>query len=107
MQTSSRGSRSTISRPNLTIYWVTQTAGSAARYYFDTVHAQLDGGDVTVPTGVALFPKDLLPAPRASAERWFPIARWTEMPSGGHFGPWEEPAVWSAEITAFFDQLGR
>lgn len=90
----------------LTIYWVTQTAGSAARYYFDTANAELTTAQVDVPTGVALFPRDLLTAPRESAERWYRIARWTELPRGGHFGPWEQPELWSTEVTAFFDQLG-
>ena len=61
---------------------------------------------VTAPTGAALFPRDILVVPRATAERWFDVRRWTEMPSGGHFGPWEEPEAWSAELIAFADQLG-
>ena len=90
---------------NLTIYWVTQTAGSAARYYFDSRLAELDSGPVTTPTGIALFPKDLLAAPHESAKRWFNLVRFTDMPAGGHFGPWEEPEAWAAEITAFFDAV--
>ena len=91
---------------NLTIYWVTQTAGSAARYYANTRLDTLDNARVTVPTGGALFPKDITRAPRATAERWFDVKRWTEMPSGGHFGPWEEPRAWSDELIAFADQVG-
>ncbi|MCU1409412.1 MAG: multidrug transporter, partial [Rhodoglobus sp.] len=79
--------------------------GSAGRYYFDSRLAELDSGDVTTPTGIALFPKDLLAAPHRSAERWFNIQRFTDMPAGGHFGPWEEPEAWSAEVIAFFDQV--
>lgn len=90
---------------NLTIYWVTNTGGSSARYYYDVRIAKLDEGRVEVPTGVAAFPKDIVIAPRESAERWYRIERWTEMPRGGHFGPWEEPEAWAAEITAFFDQV--
>lgn len=88
---------------NLTIYWVTQSAGSAARYYFDNTVTPT--GRQTVPTGFAVFPADLCPAPEASASRWYPVERWTDMPRGGHFGPWEEPELWSTEIRAFFDQL--
>ncbi len=91
---------------NLTIYWVTQTAGSAARYYYDSSRADLPTVPVTVPTGIAVFPHDILVAPNHSAERWFDIQRWTDMPRGGHFGPWEQPDAWSREITAFADQLG-
>jgi microsomal epoxide hydrolase len=91
---------------NLTIYWVTATAGSAGRYYHSTRVDTLDNSMVTVPTGAALFPRDILVVPRATAERWFDVRRWTEMPSGGHFGPWEEPEAWSTELIAFADQLG-
>ncbi|MEO5920922.1 MAG: epoxide hydrolase family protein [Pseudolysinimonas sp.] len=91
---------------NLTIYWVTQTAGSAGRYYLDARLAELDSSPVTTPTGIATFPKDLLVAPGRSAERWFNLQRLTQMPRGGHFGPWEEPESWSTEVIAFFDQLG-
>ena len=91
---------------NLTVYWVTQTTGSAGRYYYDSARAELSSARITVPTGMALFPNDLLTVPRASAERWYPVQRWTEMPSGGHFGPWQHPEAWSAELRAFADQLG-
>ena len=91
---------------NLTIYWVTQSAGSAGRYYANTRLDTFDNSRVTAPTGAALFPKDILVAPRTTAERWFTVQRWTEMPSGGHFGPWEEPEAWAAELTAFADQVG-
>ena len=90
----------------LTIYWVTQTAGSAGRYYANTRLDTFDNSRVAAPTGAALFPKDILVAPRKTAERWFNVQRWTEMPSGGHFGPWEEPEAWAAELTAFADQVG-
>jgi pimeloyl-ACP methyl ester carboxylesterase len=88
---------------NLTIYWVTQSAGSAARYYFD--NTVTPAGVQTVPTGFAVFPADLCPAPQASASRWYPVARWTDMPRGGHFGPWEEPELWAAELRAFADTV--
>jgi len=91
---------------NLTIYWVTQSAGSAGRYYANTRLDTFDNSRVAAPTGAALFPKDILVAPRKTAERWFNVQRWTEMPSGGHFGPWEEPEAWAAELTAFADQVG-
>ena len=89
----------------LTIYWVTRTGGSSVHYYYDNAHSTLESARVETPTGFAQFPKDILPAPRSSAEKWFAITRWTEMPRGGHFGPWEEPAAWSADVRAFFDEI--
>lgn len=88
---------------NLTIYWVTQSAGSAARYYYDNTVTPT--GRQTTPTGFALFPADICPAPEESARRWYPVERWTTMARGGHFGPWEEPELWGAELREFADQL--
>jgi pimeloyl-ACP methyl ester carboxylesterase len=82
----------------VTLYWVTNTIGSSFLPY-----VEYDPGDdskVTVPTGVTIFPKDLVPAPRAFAERFFPILRWTELPVGGHFTAWEEPEAFASELTA-------
>ncbi len=88
------------------VYWVTETAGSSVRYYRDSSLVAGDpGARVTVPTGFAIFPKDIAPAPRAFAERFFDVVRWTEMPSGGHFGALEQPAHFAADVRAFFDQL--
>lgn len=67
--------------------------------------AQPDDPDVAVPTATAMFPKDMIPTPREFAERQGPIDRWTEMPRGGHFGEWEEPALLAADIREFFRPL--
>jgi pimeloyl-ACP methyl ester carboxylesterase len=91
----------------LTIYWATRTAGSSVHYYFDNAHSELETGRVEVPTAVAQFPHDLLPAPRSSAERWFNVVRFTAFARGGHFGPWEAPDLWAADAIAFFDDLDR
>lgn len=89
----------------LTLYWVTRTAGSSVHYYYDNAHAPLETAFCATPTAVAQFPRDLLPAPRSTAERWFNVARWTEFARGGHFGPWEQPQLWAQDVTAFFDQI--
>ncbi|MDT0353398.1 epoxide hydrolase family protein [Pseudonocardia charpentierae] len=90
---------------NLTLYWVTETAGSAARLYQEMMSA-IGGSDtpnapVTVPTAVAIFPADIVTAPREFAERWFDLRRWTAMPRGGHFAAWEEPELLAADLRAF------
>jgi len=82
----------------VTLYWVTNTIGSSFLPY-----VEYDPGDndrVTVPTGVTIFPKDLVPAPREFAERFFNVIRWTELPVGGHFTAWEEPEAFARELTA-------
>jgi pimeloyl-ACP methyl ester carboxylesterase len=82
----------------VTLYWVTNTIGSSFLPYVE--HAPSHDSEVTVPTGVTIFPKDLVPAPREFAERFFSIVRWTELPTGGHFTAWEEPEAFARELTA-------
>lgn len=91
---------------NLTLYWVTQTIRSSFTPYFDEdqTPSQMTG-KVDVPTGVAIFPKDILPAPKSFADRFYNIVRWSEMPRGGHFSAWEEPELLAGEITEFLRPL--
>lgn len=91
---------------NLTIYWVTRTGGSSAHYYYDNAHSELATARVDAPTAFAQFPNDIVPAARSTAERWFEVVRFTEFPRGGHFGPWEEPELWAADLIAFADRVG-
>jgi len=91
---------------NIMIYWVTQTIGSAGRYYYETQHKPFENGQVRVevPTGVAIFPKDLVPSPREFGERFYNIRSWTEMPEGGHFAAMEAPELLAADMRKFFFQ---
>jgi pimeloyl-ACP methyl ester carboxylesterase len=89
---------------NLTLYWLTETAPSAARLYFETGAALgeiLGHGPVTVPTALAHFPADQAGPPRSLAERSFDVQRWTEMPAGGHFTAWEQPEALAEDLRAF------
>ena len=54
---------------------------------------------------LTIFPKDLVPAPRAFADRFFNIVRWTELPTGGHFTAWEEPEAFARELTALAQEI--
>jgi pimeloyl-ACP methyl ester carboxylesterase len=82
----------------VTLYWLTNTIGSSFLPYVE--HDTGSDDEVIVPTGVTIFPQDLVPAPRQFAERFFPIVRWTELPAGGHFTAWEEPEAFARELTA-------
>lgn len=89
------------------LYWVTDTFGTSARYYYEArINPWRPAHDrwprVEAPTAVANFPKEIVHQPRAWAERYFNIQRWTDMPAGGHFGAMEEPALLVADIRAFF-----
>ncbi len=92
---------------NITIYWATETIKSSFLPYFEGQDDQSEdsGSRVEVPTGVAIFPKDIVPAPRDYGERIFDVRRWTEMPRGGHFAAMEEPELLVEDIRAFFRGL--
>lgn len=92
---------------NLTTYWVTGTAGSAARLYFETTSAgsTLPGARVEVPTGVARFPREIYRPPRAWVEAAFDLRHWTALPRGGHFAALEQPDALVADVREFFRPL--
>lgn len=91
---------------NITLYWVTQTIRSSFTPYFDEDQTPPQtNAKISVPTGVTIFPKDLIPAPRSFADRFYNDVRWSEMPRGGHFSAWEEPELLAAELREFFRPL--
>ena len=92
---------------NITVYWVTQTATSSARLYYETRQASAfqASGRIEVPTGVAIFPHELMIPPRRWAEASYNITRWTEMPRGGHFAAMEQPELLVDDLREFFRDL--
>ncbi|WP_329456127.1 epoxide hydrolase family protein [Streptomyces sp. NBC_01497] len=93
---------------NVMLYWLTGTAGSAARVYYERAHAP-HGGDAprpsTVPTAVAAFPEDTFMPLRHIAERTNRVVRWTEYDRGGHFPALEVPDLLIEDVRAFFRAL--
>ena len=89
---------------NITLYWVTQTATSSARMYYENRHAPPSQpmGRVEVPTGAAIFPSEIVIPPRRWAEAAYNLVHWTEMPRGGHFAAMEQPELLVADIRKFF-----
>lgn len=94
---------------NVMIYWVTETANSAARSYYERAHddRKLKPDErIRVPTGVALTTEEVERTPRAWVERRYAdIRRWTEFSKGGHFIAAEQPELLAAEIREFFRPL--
>ncbi|MGW5512539.1 epoxide hydrolase family protein [Streptomyces albogriseolus] len=90
---------------NVTLYWLTATAGSSARLYKESARAWTDAAPSRVPTGFAVFPHDITLPVRAFAEELDHIVHWTEMPRGGHFAAMEEPKLLVADIQTFFRSL--
>ena len=88
---------------NITVYWVTATAGSAARIFRESRgDPDTTGLRVAVPTGFAVFPKNITLAPRSWVEARYNVTRWTEMSRGGHFAALEEPELFVDDLRAFF-----
>jgi pimeloyl-ACP methyl ester carboxylesterase len=90
------------------LYWFTNTISTSFRPYYEygrTVPRELD--PVTVPTGLALFPKDLNKPPRSWAERVYNIVRYNQLPRGGHFAAIEEPDLLAVDIFDFVGSLLR
>jgi microsomal epoxide hydrolase len=93
---------------NITIYWVTGTINASTRMYCESRRSGRFGAagqHVKVPTGVALFPKELFRPPRVWAEAAYDIVQWTRMPSGGHFAAMEEPDALVTDIRTFFRRV--
>jgi len=91
---------------NVMLYWLTGTANSSSRIYAE---AGATWGEPeapsTVPTGVAVLPRDIALPVRRFAERTNTIVRWTEFAHGGHFAALEEPDLLVGDIRAFFGGL--
>jgi pimeloyl-ACP methyl ester carboxylesterase len=96
---------------NVTLYWVTNTAISSARLYWDTTRISTGGGffdvrGVTIPVAVSAFPDEIYAAPRSWAERAYPkLIYYNKLDKGGHFAAWEQPALFSSEMRAAFRSL--
>jgi pimeloyl-ACP methyl ester carboxylesterase len=96
---------------NITLYWLTNTAISSARLYWDT-RANLppagffDARGVKLPVGVSAFPDEIYQAPKSWAERAYPkLAYYSRPPKGGHFAAWEQPSTFVADLRATFSTL--
>ena len=87
---------------NVMVYWVSGTAASSARLYWESFQVWRGGARVELPTGVAAFPGELLKAPRSWCEPTYNITHWTDMPRGGHFAAFEQPELFVEDLRAFF-----
>ncbi|MFR9779357.1 epoxide hydrolase family protein [Micromonospora sp. MS34] len=95
---------------NVMLYWLTGTAGSSARIYYERAHADYRGlppEPSTAPTALAVFPHDNFIPLRHIADRTNHIVQWTEYDRGGHFAAMEQPALLVNDIRAFFGKLRR
>jgi pimeloyl-ACP methyl ester carboxylesterase len=91
---------------NITAYWVTGTATSSLRIYWEMRQARRDAvpaARIEVPTAVAMFPGEISFPPRASVDAAYNVVRWSTPARGGHFAAMEAPSEFVADVTEFFD----
>ena len=91
---------------NVTLYWLTKTAVSSARLYWESKLAFFAPKGVAIPTAVSVFPNEIYAAPRSWTEKAYPnLVQYNRLPEGGHFAAWEQPELFSKEIRAAFRSL--
>jgi pimeloyl-ACP methyl ester carboxylesterase len=98
---------------NITLYWLTGTGASAARWYWEFGQFLAAAGasgeappPVSVPVGFTVFPGEIWAAPRSWVETVYPgLAYFNEVDRGGHFAAWEQPAIFVSELRAAFKPL--
>jgi pimeloyl-ACP methyl ester carboxylesterase len=91
---------------NITLYWLTGTAISSARLYWENKLAFFDPKHVSIPVAVSVFPDEIYAAPRSWTERAYPkLIYYNKVDKGGHFAAWEQPQLYSEELRAGFKPL--
>jgi hypothetical protein len=95
---------------NITLYWLTGTGASAARWYWELGQVLAAGGaappPVAVPVAFTTFPGEIWAAPRSWVEVPYPkLAYYNVVDRGGHFAAWEEPLLFASELRAAFKSL--
>jgi pimeloyl-ACP methyl ester carboxylesterase len=91
---------------NITITWLTNTALSGARLYWENKLPFFSVKGVSIPVAVSAFPDELYPTPRSWAERAYPkLIHYNQLPKGGHFAAWEQPELLVGEMRAGFKSL--
>ena len=98
---------------NITLYWLTNTATSAARLYWENgtrgsviVAAAQKTGEISLPVAITVFPEDVYRAPETWARRAYRnLIYFHEVDKGGHFAAWEQPELFTVELRAAFKSL--
>ena len=91
---------------NITLYWLTNTAVSSARLYWENKLDFFAPKGVAIPMAVSVFPDEIYAAPRSWAERAYPkLIHYNKLDKGGHFAAWEQPQLFSEEVRAGFRSL--
>jgi pimeloyl-ACP methyl ester carboxylesterase len=91
---------------NVTLYWLTNTAVSSARLYWESKLPFFAPKGVAIPVAVSAFPEEIYQAPRSWTEKAYPkLIYYNRPPKGGHFAAWEQPVIFCSELRAAFKPL--
>ncbi|WP_405669332.1 epoxide hydrolase [Streptomyces sp. NBC_01527] len=91
---------------NITLFWLTNTAVSAARLYAENKTPFFGSKGVKLPVAVSVFPDELYQAPKSWAEQAYPnLIHYNKLPKGGHFAAWEQPELFVNEVRTGFRSL--
>ena len=91
---------------NITLYWLTNTAISSARLYWENKLAFFNAKNIAIPVAASVFPDEIYQAPRSWAERAYPnLIYFNKVDKGGHFAAWEQPELFTTEVRAAFRSL--
>src|ERR1700726_2126818 len=91
---------------NVTLYWLTNTAVSSARLYWESKLAFFAPKGVPIPTAVSVFPDEIYAAPRSWTQKAYPkLIHYNRLLKGGHFAAWEQPKFFSEELRVSFRSL--
>jgi pimeloyl-ACP methyl ester carboxylesterase len=93
---------------NVTLYWLTKTAVSSARLYWENKLAFFEPKGVTLPVAVSVFPDEIYAAPRSWTQQAYPrLIHYNCLDKGGHFAAWEQPQAFAEELRAGFRSLRK
>jgi pimeloyl-ACP methyl ester carboxylesterase len=91
---------------NVTLYWLTNTAVSSARIYWENKFAFFAPKHVAIPVAVSAFPEEVVQTPRSWAQQAYPkLIYYNKLDKGGHFAAWEQPTLFVSEVRAAFRSL--
>jgi pimeloyl-ACP methyl ester carboxylesterase len=91
---------------NVTLYWLTNTAVSSARLYWESKLPFFAPKNVAIPVAVSAYPDEIYQAPRSWTEKAYPkLIYYNRLPKGGHFAAWEQPVIFCSELRAAFKPL--
>ena len=91
---------------DITLYWLTNTAISSARLYWENKLAFFDPKNISIPVAVSVFPDEIYAAPRSWAERAYPkLIYYNILNKGRHFAAWEKPQLFTQELGVAFTSL--